>query len=155
MFLKSSSKCHPFGDAKCIILTPVFASLNERHEWLAGNKTKSSPKGLPGPPLWKGGARGCGTEVVFHTMRVQGKGIPKPVRLNSIIQNIIKKKNLHLFTFCSVPHFISNFPLSPPSAVFTVLYLYLGTWATAICRLIRDGTRIRTQVPGTTKLGFS
>lgn len=48
MCLKSSSKRHAFWNGRLIIFTPVFASLNQGHEGLAGNKTKSSP---PGPPF--------------------------------------------------------------------------------------------------------
>lgn len=154
MFLKSSSKCHLLGMQNESFWLPCLPRwMSVMSDWLA-TKQRALQRACLSHCCEKVGPRGCGTEVVFHTMRVQAQGIPKPVRLNSIIQKFIKKKNLHLFTVCSVPHFISNFPFSPPKCCFYCA-LYLGTWATAICRPLRDGARIRTQVPGTTKLGFS
>lgn len=61
--------------------------------------------------------RGLGHRGCFQHWRVQARGRPKPVRLNSIIKNFIKKKSLHLFPRYSVAHFPPMFLFSPQNAV--------------------------------------
>lgn len=105
VLLEPTSKLSALWNGRLIIFTLTFASPNESHKWLAGNKTKSfllqqevEVQGVFTPT--SGACPGC---------------ILRPLRLMHISRNLFRRNN---DLFCShmyhISHFIFMIPWSLP-----------------------------------------